>query len=92
MRPAPRRALGIAATSEHLLEELEGVISARVPLRQIVSTMREYRQQGVTRHEARSALESLRARARDEATEDRILEVMEIASGLCSRESTVWDD
>jgi hypothetical protein len=79
-------------TSEHLLEELGGVISAQVPLRQIVSTLREYRHQGVTRQEVRSALESLRDRARDEATEDRILEVMDIVSGFCPRENTVWED
>jgi hypothetical protein len=79
-------------TNEHLLEELEGVISAQVPLRQIVSTFREYRHQGVTRQEVQSALESLRGRARDEATEDRILEIMDIVSGFCPRETTVWDD
>jgi hypothetical protein len=84
--------MGPAMTSEHLLEELEGVISAQVPLRQIVSTLREYRDQGVTRHEAQSALESLRARARDETTEDRILEIMDIVSGFCPREATVWDE
>jgi hypothetical protein len=79
-------------TSEHLLEELEGVISAQVPLRQIVSTLREYRDQGVTRLEVQSALESLRGRAGDEATEDRILEIMDIVSGFGPREATVWED
>jgi hypothetical protein len=79
-------------TSEHLLEELDGVISARVPLREVVSTMREYRRQGVTRHDVQSALESLRKAAQDEATEDRILEIMDIVSGFSPREMTVWDD
>jgi hypothetical protein len=78
-------------TSEHLLEELEGMISAGIPLREIVSTLREYRRSCVTRREVQSALEALRGQARDEATEDRILEVMDIVSGFCPRESTVWD-
>lgn len=78
-------------TIEHLLEELEGVISARIPLRQVVSTLREVRDQGVTRQEVQSALQTLRERARDEETEDRILEVMDVVSGFCPRESTVWE-
>ncbi len=79
-------------TSDHLLEGLQGVISARIPLAEIVSTLREYRHQGVTRREVQSALEALRERAQDESTEDRILEFMDIVSGFCLRESTVWDD
>jgi hypothetical protein len=79
-------------TSEHLSQELEAAISAELPLRQMVSTLREFRCSGVTRHEVQLALESLRARARDEATEDRILEVLDIVTGFCPRESTVWDD
>ena len=79
-------------TSEHLSQELEAAISAGLPLPQIVSTLREYRRSGVTRHEVQLALESLRARARDEATEDRILEVLDIVTGFCPPEKTVWDD
>jgi anthranilate phosphoribosyltransferase len=79
-------------TGDHRLDALQGAISARVPLSQIVSTLREYRYQGVTREEVQSVLEGLRERAQDEATEDRILEVMDIVSGFCPRETTVWDD
>jgi anthranilate phosphoribosyltransferase len=79
-------------TGEHWIEGLQQVISAQVPLAQIVSSLREYRRQGVTRHEVQSALEALRESAPDEATEDRILEVMDIVSGFCPRESTVWQD
>jgi hypothetical protein len=79
-------------TREHLSEDLEKAISARLPLRQIVSNLREYRRAGITRDEVRFALESLRGRVRDEATEDRILEVMDIVTGFCPQEITVWDD
>lgn len=78
-------------TGEQLSEELEGAITAGLPLRQIVSTLREYRRLGVTRHEVHLVLEGLRDQARDEAMEDRILEVMDIVSGFCPQESTVWE-
>jgi hypothetical protein len=79
-------------TSEHLFEELEAAISAGMALRQLIPTLREYRRSGVTRQEVQLALEALRDQARDEATEDRILEVMDIVSGFCTRENTVWED
>ena len=81
-----------AMTSEHLLEELEAAISSGVPLRQIIATLRDYHRSGVTRHEVQVVLEELRNQARDEATEDRILEVLDIVSGFCSRENSVWED
>ncbi len=79
-------------TSEHLSKELEEVILARLPLREIASTLRDYRHQGVTRQEVQHALEVLRDEVVDEAVEDQILEVMDLVSGFCSRENTVWDD
>jgi len=79
-------------TNERLSQELETVISSGIPLGQIVSALREFRRSGVSRHEVQLALESLRDQAKDEAVEDRILEVMDIVSGFCPRESTVWED
>jgi hypothetical protein len=79
-------------TKESLSEELEKMISAGLSLRQIVSNLRGYRRAGITRDEVRLSLESLRNRVPDEATEDRILEVMDIVTGFCPQETTVWDD
>lgn len=79
-------------TSADLSRELEEVISSGITLRQIVSTLREYRRQGITRDEVRHALEALRDQVPDEAVEDRILEILDIVSGFCSRENTVWED
>jgi hypothetical protein len=79
-------------TGEHLLEGLRGVISARVPLSEIVPTLREYRHQGVSRHQIQSALNTLRERASDEETEDRILEIMDIVNGFCSPHLIVWEE
>jgi hypothetical protein len=71
--------------------ELEEAISADKPLPAIVERLREYRGLGVSREEVQSALESLRAEARDEAVEDRILEVMDFVAGFCRPEDVVWD-
>jgi hypothetical protein len=79
-------------TGDQLLQGLQRVIASPVSLPQIASALREYRHQGVARQEVQSALEGLRQMAPDEATEDRILEVMDIVSGFCPREMTVWDD
>ncbi|WP_165069390.1 hypothetical protein [Paludisphaera rhizosphaerae] len=70
---------------------MEEVIMAGHNLREIVSALRQYQRRGVTRQEIQLALEALRDQARDEAMEDRILEVMDIVSGFCSQENTVWD-
>jgi hypothetical protein len=78
--------------SRHIYKDLEEAVLTGLSLPQIVSTLREYRRQGVTRHEVQLVLEALRDRAPDESVEDRILEVMDIVSGFCSRESTVWEE
>ena len=79
-------------TSEHLLEGLEAVISSGAPLGDVISTLRGYRRLGVTRHEVQVALEELRDQAQDEAKEDRILEILDIVTGFCSPQNTVWED
>jgi hypothetical protein len=79
-------------TDDPLLEGLQEIISAGVPLAQVVSTLREYRDQGASRREVYLALEALREKARDDETEDRILEVMDIVSGFCSPHLSVWSD
>ncbi len=79
-------------TNAHLSRELEAVITSGLTLRQVVSALRDYRRQGITRDEVRHALEALRDQALDETVEDRILEIMDVVSGFCPRENTVWED
>jgi GNAT superfamily N-acetyltransferase len=78
-------------TSGNLFKELEEMVKG-LSLREDVSVLREYRRQGITRDEVRHALEALRDQTSDEAVEDRILEILDIVSGFCSRENTVWED
>jgi hypothetical protein len=84
--------MGQIMTSQDLSRDLERAILAGLPFERIVSILNEFRLQGVTRQEAYLALEELRGRAPDESVEDRILEVMDIVSGFCSRENMVWDE
>jgi hypothetical protein len=79
-------------TTERLSGELETAIMTGRSLRQIVAALRDLRGAGVSRQEVERALQGLRSRAPDEAAEDRILEVMDVVSGFCRREDTVWED
>jgi hypothetical protein len=75
-----------------LPEELRATLMSGLSLRQIVKVLRDYRATGISREEVQDALECLRSQAQDEAQEDRILEVMDIVSGFCSAENSVWED
>ena len=76
----------------HLAEELDELIATGASLRQVAAALRDLKRSGISRDDALSALKAARHRARDEAEEDRILEVMDLVSGFCPRELTVWDD
>jgi hypothetical protein len=79
-------------TSELELElELEGAIRSGIPLEEIVAKLRRYRDAGVSRGEVYSFLETLRRRAGDEETDDRILEVADFVAGHCSPHMKIWD-
>lgn len=79
-------------TTERISGELEAAIAAGHSLRQIIAGLRDLQGAGVSRQEVQHALEALRDRVGDEDIEDRILEVMDIVSGFCRREDTVWED
>lgn len=81
-----------AAMSEELRQELAGAIRSDRSLEDIVALLRRYKARGVTREEVYSFLDSLRATAPDEATDDRILEVADFVAGFCSPLMKVWDD
>ncbi len=76
----------------HFAEELSERISNGASLREIAASLRDLKRSGISREDVRLVLEASRQRARDEAEEDRILEVMDLVSGFCPRELTVWDD
>jgi hypothetical protein len=76
--------------TRELQQQLEAAIRSDAPLKDIVSLLRGYKSQGVTQGEVYSFLESLRAGTRDEATDDRILEVADFVAGFCSPHMKIW--
>lgn len=73
-------------------QQLEKAIQSDMSLTEIVAQLRGYKAQGVTRDEVYSLLDTLRATASDEATDDRILEVADFVAGFCSPHMRVWDE
>lgn len=72
-------------------QELETLISKDAPLNSIVDRLKCWRGIGVTRSDVQSVLEQMRGDCHDEASEDRILEVMDIVAGFCHAQISVWD-
>jgi hypothetical protein len=72
-------------------QELEAAIKSDKPLDEIVTMLRQYKQQGVTQGEVYSFLEALHQATPDETTDDRILEVADFVVGFCAPHLKVWD-
>jgi hypothetical protein len=75
-----------------LQNDLENARHSEVGLDEIVALLRRYKEQGVPRQEVYALLEVMRRNARDEGTEDRILEVADFVAGFCAAHMKVWDD
>ncbi len=78
--------------SVRLSEELAAMISEDAPATEVATKLREYRDSGITRDDVLGTLEGLRALAKGEAEEDRILDVMDIVVGWCGGHMKVWED
>jgi hypothetical protein len=74
--------------SDSLTEAIDAALQRSAPLDEFVAILRHFRDGGTTADSAYAALESLRASAG--ATEDRILEIMDIVSGFCAPHLRVW--
>ena len=71
--------------------QLETAIRSDTPLSEIVVLLRRFKVQGIPRDEVYSFLESLRGKAEDEATDDRIVEVADFVAGFCSPNMRIWE-
>lgn len=79
-------------TTQTLADDLRRVIDSRRSLASIAEHLAGLRDLGLTRDEVREALDFLRSRAPDEATEDRILEALDLVAGFCPPHLDVWGD
>jgi hypothetical protein len=71
--------------------ELEEAIHSDVPLEEVVAVLRRSKARGITQGEVYALLQALHAAARDDALDDRILEVSDFVAGFCSPHLKVWD-
>jgi hypothetical protein len=80
-----------AAMTADWQRELEAAVDSGMPLDEVVALLRQYKERGITRDQVYGVLESLRASAPDEATDDRIREVSDFVAGFCSPHMRIWD-
>lgn len=71
--------------------ELEAAIKSNLPLEDIVSLLRRYKDEGITQQDAYKFLEKLHQDAPTEAVDDRILEVSDFAAGFCAPHMQIWN-
>lgn len=82
----------MAATKIDLASELRRLVRPQPSLEDVFASLSDFEKLGGTQAEALEVLEELRAESRDEAEEDCILEMMDIASGWCAARLRVWPD
>lgn len=74
-----------------LRQDLEAALQADESLDYIVALLRRHKAAGATQAETYALLESMREQARDETTEDRIVEIADFVAGFCSPHMKVWE-
>ena len=70
--------------------ELEAAITSNLPLEDIVSLLRRYKDEGITQQDVYMFLEKLHQGAPTEVVDDRILEIADFAAGFCAPHMQIW--
>jgi hypothetical protein len=65
-------------------------LQSKVPLEVLLKSLRSFKERGGKQAEAYSLLEEMREEITDESVEDRLLEVMDFASGFCPIDKRIW--
>lgn len=71
--------------------ELEAAIKSDLPLADVVSLLRRFKDQGIAQGDVYAILERWHLAAPNEAADDRILEVADFVAGFCSPQMRIWD-
>lgn len=77
------------SVSERFSWSIRAALARDAALADFMPLLREYRGLGLAQEEALQVLESLRGNS-GSATEDRILEVMDVVAGWCAPHNRVW--
>lgn len=75
------------------MDDLETRLRERLPVDDFGALhplLREFEDRGGTGEGAMAVLERLRAEIRDDGVEDRILELMDVATGFCAVQLRIW--
>lgn len=78
------------AMIESFVVSIREAVERGAPLEETVGILRMWCERGLTAEDASRALGRLREGV-DERFEDRVLEIMDVASGFCRPELRVWD-
>lgn len=73
-------------------QKLEAAIRSNVPLDEIVTLLRQYKDQGITQSEVYAFLESLHKVPLTDEVDDRVLEVADFVAGFCAPHMRVWEE
>ena len=79
-------------TTLELTHHLETWSRPASSLVEVVDALRELKAKGVPREIVRSTLEDLRTSTTDEATDDRLCEILDFVAGFCRPELAIWRD
>lgn len=75
------------------MKDFEERLRAQLPTNnfgELHQLLEEFRDQGGSSEDALAVLKRLRAEANDERIEDRILELMDVATGYCPPHLRIW--
>ena len=72
-------------------DELKSQLADTINLRIVSDSLNKAKETGISQDEAVAFLTELRAKCSDETEEDRILEMLDIATGLCQIKFSVWE-
>ena len=75
--------------ADELAAAIRELLGRNAPLTEYLPILRQFRDRGLSASAAYAALERMRPAA-DEPTEDRILDLLDIASGYCGPGLRVW--
>lgn len=70
--------------------ELRSLISRQAPRQQVLEFLRQLKASGISQAETEARLTILRCEAPDEATEDYVLELLDVITNWCPSAQSIW--
>lgn len=74
----------------HWQQQIDDLIIRRVTLQEICNLLKNIKESGVHQKEVVDHLNEMRTEKLTEATDDFVLEVLDVATGFCNERYRVW--